>query len=106
MDAKGILWIKNHGKKAQGKIEYIEYLETGVKLSPKNAILANCYQCMNSYMDGKLDCEIADCPLYPYMPCRKGVVKVKRILSDKQLESVQKLVTLRSVARKSACGKI
>jgi hypothetical protein len=106
MDAKEILWIKKHGIKAQGKNEYIEYLETNKKLPPRKAILANCYQCMGFYDSGKVDCEIMDCPLYLYMPYREGVVKMKKVLSDKQRESVQKLVSFRSVARKSASGKI
>jgi len=107
MDAKEITWIKKHGKKAQGKNEYIEYLESCIKLSFKKAILANCYQCMGFYGSGKRDdCEIVDCPLYPYMPYRRGIEKVKKVLSEKQQESVQKLVTFRSVARKTASGKI
>ena len=43
---------------------------------------------------------------HPYQPYRKGVVKVKKVLSDKQREPVQKLVSFRSVARKSASEKI
>jgi hypothetical protein len=106
MDAKEILWIKKHGIKAQGKKEYIEYLETDKKLPPRKAILANCYQCMNSYLDGRVDCEIMDCPLYSYMPYRRGMEKMKKVLSEKQQESVQKLAILRSATRKAASGKI
>lgn len=106
MDTKEITWIKKHGKKAKGKKEYIEYLETGKKLPPKKAILANCYQCMGCYDSGKVDCEIVDCVLYPYQPYRKGIVKVKRVMSQKQEQAFKKLATFHSGARKTASGKI
>lgn len=57
--------------KAQGRKELERHL-MGEKLTRKEAILAKCYECMNSYQDGKKDCEIKDCPLYPMMPYRKG----------------------------------
>lgn len=97
--------IKKQGAKAQGKNEYLHYLETGKKLSPAKAIKANCYMCMNSYSDGRNDCEILDCPLYPFMPYRKDRIKARRVLSEKQQESLQKLVTFRSDARRTASGK-
>jgi hypothetical protein len=97
-------WIKKHGKAAQGKKEYIQYLEHGRKLPPIKAIKANCYQCMGSYFDGKFDCEIPDCPLYPFMPYREDKLKAKRVMTEKQQESIQKLVNLRSGARRIASG--
>ena len=83
-------WIRENGKTAQGKSEYLEYLKNGQKLSPLKAIKANCYQCMNSYLDGKDDCQIPDCPLYPYMPYRKDKAKVKRARSGKTTRSTSK----------------
>lgn len=53
--------------KARGSKELKKYLEGG-KLTFKQAILAACYFCMNGYVDGKVDCEIEGCPLYPIMP--------------------------------------
>ena len=99
-----IAWIRKHGKTAKGKNEYLSYLEHSMKLPPKQAILAQCYQCLGCYADGKVDCEIPDCPLYPYMPYRKGVEKVKRVMSEKQQESLRKLVSLRSGTRRIASG--
>ena len=32
------------------------------------AISLKCEECMNEYIDGRRDCEIPLCPLYPYMP--------------------------------------
>ena len=101
-----IEWIKKHGKTARGKNEYLNYMETGRKLSHKQAILANCFQCMGFYMDGKNDCEIPDCPLYSYMPYRKGVEKVKRVRTEKQMEHDRNLSLLRSGAKKTMSGKL
>jgi hypothetical protein len=98
-------WIKQHGKKAQGKSEYTTYLESREKLSPKKAITANCYFCMNTYVDGRTDCEIPDCPLYPYMPYRKDKSKSRKVLSEKQKESIRKLVSFRPGTRSSTSGK-
>lgn len=104
MNSDNISWIREHGKTAQGKNEYLDYLESGKKLSPAKALKAQCFQCMNSYLGGKDDCEIIDCPLYPYMPYRKDNVKAKRVMSEKQQDSLQKLVSLRSGTRRIANG--
>ena len=40
----------------------------GKKLTLKQAVLAKCADCMGKYADGKLDCEIPECSLYPFMP--------------------------------------
>lgn len=94
-------WIEENGKSAQGKNEYLNYLKNRQRLSPLKAIKANCYQCMNSYMDGKVDCRVADCPLYPFMPYRKGIEKIKRARSEKQIEHDRNLSILRFNAKKT-----
>jgi len=55
---------------ARGKKELLKYL-SGKRLTRGEALLANCYECMGYYIDGKADCKIYDCPLYQYMPYRK-----------------------------------
>jgi hypothetical protein len=92
--------------KAQGKREYVDYLETRKKLSPIKAIKAHCYQCQNSYVDEKNGCGMQDCPLYPYMPYHKDAVKTKRARSEKQIEHDKNLSILRSGAKKTMIGKI
>ena len=57
-------------KKAAGQKSFLKY-RSGEPLSPKEAILAKCYDCQSFYMDfsGKTkDCGVKDCPLYPYHP--------------------------------------
>jgi hypothetical protein len=58
------------GISARGRNELKRHLEGG-KLTFKQAILAKCYDCMGFYVDGKADCAIPECPLYPVMPYRK-----------------------------------
>lgn len=67
--------------------------EQRIRIEHDKTLPAYCCQNLFFLCDGK-----AQCPAYP---CRKGVVKVKRVLSEKQ-QSVQKLIALRSVTRKAA----
>lgn len=97
-----IKWIEEHGRQAQGKAEFIEYLNTSQKLSPVRAIKAQCYQCMNCYADGKVDCKITDCPLYAYMPYRKDKIKTTKPRTERQKQAITELVNLRSKARRNA----
>ena len=39
----------------------------GKKLTLKQSFLAKCADCMGNYADGKLDCKIEECSLYPFM---------------------------------------
>jgi hypothetical protein len=58
------------GIKAKGGKELKKHLN-GDRLTQRQMILAACYSCMNGYLDGKVDCGIKDCPLYPLMPYRE-----------------------------------
>lgn len=58
------------GIKARGGNELQKHL-MGERLTQRQMILAKCYDCMNGYLDGKLDCEIKECPLYPLMQYRE-----------------------------------
>ena len=57
----------SRGIAAKGRLELTKHLK-GDKLTYKQAALAKCYDCMSFYVDGKADCAIPDCPLYPFMP--------------------------------------
>lgn len=54
---------------AQGKNELLKHF-AGKPLTRSQAIKAKCYDCMGYYHDGKNDCSIKHCPLYPFMPFR------------------------------------
>ena len=64
-------YIKKHGKRAKGRSELIKHLQ-GKKLTQQEAIWAYCYECMGYYEDGIHDCEMKDCPLYPFNPYKNG----------------------------------
>ena len=52
-----------------GRTHYLQFLN-GKKLTHKGSILAKCYECEGGYSDGRYDCELPACPLYPFMPYR------------------------------------
>ena len=56
-------------KLASGKSEYLRFLK-GDRISMGQAVKAKCFDCCAYYEDGKYDCEIKGCPLYPWMPYR------------------------------------
>lgn len=64
-----ILDIRKYGKTARGQGELLKHL-SGQRLTLKQAVNAHCYDCMNYYSDGKVDCKIRHCSLYPFMPYR------------------------------------
>ncbi len=74
--------------KARGIKELNKY-QSGGKLSLKQAILAKCADCLGLYGDGKDDCAMPDCPLYPFMPY--GVAwrnRVKKVVSPETFKAL------------------
>lgn len=101
--ADDLTWIGQNAPKSQGKADYILYRKTGRALSPTRAVKAMCFHCACYYLDGKVDCMVTDCPLYPFMPyAHQGTEKPKRAMTEKQREAVAKLNTLRYGKRKNA----
>jgi hypothetical protein len=87
MDIEKINTIRKSGKAAKGKQELVDHF-TGKKLTLRKAVLSKCYECMNYYADGKVDCQIPSCPLYPFMPYREGEKIVLRKMAEAQKEKV------------------
>lgn len=63
--------IKKVGTAARGRAELLRHFD-GKKMPASRAILAHCYDCMGYFADGKQDCQISECSLYPWMPY-KGI---------------------------------
>ena len=59
--------VKKHGISSSGKTNLLKYLE-GKRLTQRQAILAKCCECMGYFADGRTDCAMPDCTLYPYYP--------------------------------------
>src|SRR3989304_566946 len=79
--------IEEFGITARGRKELLNHLNGG-RLTIRQMVLANCFDCMGYLGDGKGDCEIPDCPLYALMPYRKKGGKYRlapaRNLTDDQ----------------------
>ena len=79
--------IRQHGKTARGQKEILKHL-SGQRLTFKQAIYAKCYDCMNYFSDGKVDCKITSCPLYPFMAYKENPEKINT-KKNKMGENVQ-----------------
>jgi len=62
--------VEKHGHHGKGRSELLKHLG-GKSVTMKGAILAKCYDCMGYYSDGRIDCRVPGCSLYPYMPYRE-----------------------------------
>lgn len=61
--------IEKDGLRAKGKTESLRHL-VGERLTHKQAIYAKCYDCMGYFIDGRVDCQLFECSLYPFMVYR------------------------------------
>ena len=59
-----------NGIRAIGRKEF-ERHRSGGRLTQRQAIIARCFDCCGGYVDGKVDCKLTECPLYPFMPYRE-----------------------------------
>lgn len=74
---------------AKGKKELLRHLDKE-RLTLKQAVIAKCYDCMGFYSDGKVDCKMPDCSLYPFMPYNPSKYIAPRIISEKTKEAMRK----------------
>lgn len=63
-----------------GKTNLLKHV-SGQKLTARQAIIAKCCDCMGYYADGRMDCKMPDCSLYPFMPYREGEKYKSKTLS-------------------------
>lgn len=75
--------VDEHGINTRDKKYLLAHLNKD-KLSPSQAIHAKCYECMGYYIDGKQDCGIKDCPLYPFFRYNPHRIVRKKNLTDEQ----------------------
>lgn len=72
--------IPNNAPKSRG-LTMLRRRANGERLTRDEAIAAKCCECSGYYLDGRTDCSVTDCALYPYMPYRKGR-KVRETVAD------------------------
>ena len=82
--------IRRHGKTARGQKELLKHL-SGQKLTLKQAANAHCYDCAGYYADGKHDCNMPHCSLFPFMPYNANREKrtIKRIMPKDHMERMR-----------------
>jgi len=93
--------VEKYGVTAKGKRELLSYLEGG-RLTRKEVMLAKCYECCNGYADGKVDCGIESCPLYPYMPfsaCK--ITSGRKLTPERRAEVAERLTQARKQRKKN-----
>jgi hypothetical protein len=67
MDIKLMDMIDKHGILSKGKQSLLNHLN-GEKITRAAAMNAKCYDCMNYFSDGRQDCRMPNCPLFPWRP--------------------------------------
>lgn len=81
--------IEKYGVKARGKKEILKHL-SGKKITLLQAVQAKCFECMGYYSDGKMDCQVPSCPLYPFMPYQEGGRRLVKAVSEETREAMKK----------------
>ena len=76
-----------NGALAKGKKELLAHLYDE-RLTARQAIAAKCYDCMCFFVDGRRDCEMKLCALYPFMTYNKNKRKA-RVVSEEQKNAVR-----------------
>lgn len=69
--------IEEHGVTSRGKTQMLRHLN-GEKLTRNQSISAKCFDCMGWYQDGRLDCRMPNCPLFPFRSYKEASKPVLR----------------------------
>ena len=85
--------VEDVGGRFRGKKELLRHLG-GETLTPKQMVLAKCYECMGYYADGGIDCGIENCPLYPFMPYNPNRVKRTRVMSEEAKDAMRERLAI------------
>lgn len=80
--------IMEYGSISAGRTELIKYLEGG-QISKQQAIKGKCYECMNAFADGRQDCKIYSCPLYPFMTYTSKPYLKNKALSEQMKQRME-----------------
>jgi hypothetical protein len=68
----------DHTPKSAGKTNLVRHLN-GDRLTQRQAILAKCCDCMCYHVDGRIDCRMPHCSLYPFRPYKEGTTSSSRM---------------------------
>lgn len=70
--------IEKEGLSARGKRELLAHLR-GEKVGLRGAVYGKCYDCSGFMSDGREDCTMPECTLYPFMPYSSAKFKSTRV---------------------------
>ena len=94
--------IEEYGITSKGKTQMLRHLD-GEKLTRNQAIVAKCFDCMGMFIDGRLDCRMPNCPLFPfrsYKDSLKPVIKPPTILRKAVKQHKTKKATVVATKKK------
>jgi hypothetical protein len=85
-----------------GRTEMLRHLK-GERNCASAAIKAKCFDCCGYYEDGKVDCGVKGCPLYPWMPYRKEKAPKKELTESQKraLETLKKSKRIKHTGEES-----
>ena len=76
--------IQKSGKASAGKTNLLKHLR-GERLTQRQAILAKCCDCMGYHNDGRMDCRMPHCSLYPFRPYKDDpALSPKKAISSRR----------------------
>ena len=67
MNSDRLALVQKSGINSAGKTHLVKHLK-GERLTQRQAILAKCADCTCCHVDGRLDCRMPHCSLYPFRP--------------------------------------
>lgn len=91
--------VEKNGALARGKKELLDHLN-GEKLTARQAGLGRCYDCMCYFADGRIDCKVEHCSLYPFMPY-SSKPREKKVVSEEFKEKSRKRLAKSRKAKKA-----
>ena len=67
MNSDRLAMVQKSGINSAGKTHLVKH-PRGERLTQRQAILAKCADCTCCHVDGRLDCRMPHCSLYPFRP--------------------------------------
>lgn len=72
---------------SSGRTQLLKYLSKE-RLTQRQAIVAKCCDCMGYYVDGRIDCRMPDCTLYPWMPYKGAKTEPNKTQESPKYEAL------------------
>lgn len=91
--------IVEKGAKARGQKELLAHLY-GERMAARQAIYAKCYDCTCYFADGRNDCEMPLCALYPFMIYNPNRQK-SRVVSEKAKNAARERLKNTPISRRN-----